>query len=422
MMTMSDSPCVKFGLGVLFLFLLSMPSSTAARRTPKVIVVHSDSLMENKLVEDFKEQGYSEISLHRVDEDTVTPQLIDTPFVYKLKTRRPITGVYLIPPKYVYLNGSVTTYKEHIDFRIRCRRKSITIAFNRVGYFHLSVITARKSKRERRAAFQENMILSAGMTSSCDNTCEPNAKECKKEDCDHLPRDTIECPPNNNCNIISHDASIYNTSSGPLQQPVGNGVVVKTCDEFISAVCDKFDAAGMKVNVYLDAHGNNGFFVIGEYDGAKEYVTKGSTCYNKICMELKDKISTLTLFSCSTAGGTNGPTFMQCLANCLNANVKAWKKKLYIEADWNTTNVTSIRWSTPRNYTTPCEATPSPSPSPTITPSTPTSSMTPTSTSSSTSTTSSTYTYTSTETSSTGATTSTPTETPYYEDYNYIYR
>ena len=399
---------VTFGL-LLCMFLLCF--SVSAKKAPKVIVVPTDSQMENSLVTDFKDQGYSEISLQRAELGSHGKVL--NPFRYKLKTSRTITAVYLIAPKYVYLNGTVTRFEENVDFVIRCSKRSVILECNRVGFFHLSVLTKTNGRRLQRAISQENMILSAGMTSSCDNTCKPGAEKCKVVDCDHLPRDTIECPPNNNCNIISHDASIYNTSSGTLQQPVGNGVVVKTCDEFIEAVCDKFDAAGGKVNVYFDAHGNNGFFVIGEYDGPKEYVSKGSSCYNKICMELKNKIDTLTLFSCSTAGGTSGPTFMQCLANCLNANVKAWKKKLYIEAAWNTTNVTSIRWSTPRNYTTPCEATPSPSPTPTVTPSTPMPSSTPAS-SSTLSITTSTYIYTSTE--ATQATTSIePTETPFLD-------
>ena len=350
-----------------------------ARSRPEVTIVSADSDMEGKLVQNFKDEGYSEVSLDRL-ERRVRSGRLRTFFRYYLKTQNPIDSVYIIPPKFIHLNGTVTDYKEGVDFKIRCRRKVVRILCTRVGYFHVSVITRVNDKRGRRAISQENMIMSAGMTSSCDNTCKPDAKKCKKPDCEHLPRDTIECPPNNNCNIISHDASIYNTSSGPLQQPVENGVVVETCDEFISAVCTKFNATGGKVNVYVDAHGNEGFFVIGEYDGAKEYVYKGSTCYNKICAQLKNKISTLTLFSCSTAGGTDGPTFLQCLANCLNANVKAWKKKLYINAQWNTTNVSSIEWSTPRNYTTPCEATPSPSPTPTPTPtptSTPTSTPTP---------------------------------------------
>jgi len=408
----------KAGFVLLLLFMI-LCLSVSAKKAPKVIVVPTDSQMESSLVKDFKVQGYSEISLQRTE--IGTHGTVRNPFQYRLRTRRAITAVYLIAPKYVYLNGTVTRFEENVDFRIRCSRKSVTVECNRVGFFHLSVFTKKSGRREPRAVTsQENMILSAGMTSSCDNTCKPGAEKCKKVDCDHLPRDTIECPPNNNCNIISHDASIYNTSSGPLQQPVGNGVVVKTCDEFIEAVCDKFDAAGGKVDVYVDAHGNNGFFVIGEYDGPKEYVTKGSSCYNKICMQLKNKIDTLTLFSCSTAGGADGPTFTQCLANCLNANVKAWKKKLYIEADWNTTDVSSIRWSTPRNYTTPCEATPSPSPTPTVTPSTPTPSSSSSSTSSSSSSTSSsstssTYTYTSTTEATTA---SDPTATPYL-DYDY---
>ena len=348
---------------------------TRASPIAKVIIVPADSLMETELVEQFKNEGYSEVSLQRGEAESRSGHL-HTVFRYKLKTENPIHAVYIIPPRHFYLNGTVVDYEEGLDFTIRCSRRSVTFVSNRVGYFHVSIVTRVKGVKEdnrgrRSGIAQENMIMSAGMTSSCDNVC---TETCTDEG--YLTRDVIDCPPNNDCNIISHDASIYSGSSGTLEQPIGNATVVKTCDEFINAVCDKFTANGGKVDVYLDAHGNNGIFVIGEHNGTKEYVTKGSDCYNKICAQLKNKITTLTLFSCSTAGGSSGPTFIQCLANCLNANVKAWKKTLYVTSEWNSDNVTSIEWSTARNYTEPCKATPSPSPS--VTPSTPTPSPTPT--------------------------------------------
>ena len=326
--------------------------------------------MEDEMVGSFKDDGFNEGDMEVMDTESF-------PFRYKLTGRFPISKAYLIVPKHIYINGSEEYFQEFRDFRIRCSRKTVVVESKRVGIFHLSVV--RKGRgRDKRAVTQSNMILSAGMTSSCDNVCDPKKKECKTDPCKYLPMDNIECPPNNDCNIISHDASIYNISGVPHTQPIGNAVVVKTCDDFIEAVCEKFNRTGGKVDVYVDAHGNHGFFVIGMYDGPKEYVYKGSDCYKKICMKLKDKIKTLTLFSCSTAGGVEGPPFLKCLANCLNAKVKAWKKTLYIQAAWNTTNISSIVWSTARNYTTPCEATPCPTPTTTISMNTPTPTPTPT--------------------------------------------
>ncbi|XP_064382409.1 uncharacterized protein LOC135331245 [Halichondria panicea] len=410
------------GLKLLLMFAIVLVV-VEAKKTSRLVLVSPDSTMEKDLVSSFKEQGFDEVDMINMRDYGNEFQ-----FRYKIITKQPIWKAYLILPQYVYLNGSVRYFEEFRDFRIFCKRRSVIIESKRVGLFHVSVLTKRNGQRGKRALAVDNMILNAGMTTGCQNVCDAKKKTCPKESSKHLPPATLECPPNNECNIISHDASIYNTSSGIVVQPIGNAQVVKTCDEFIKVVMDKFAAKGGKVAVYLDAHGNHGIFAIGVYGGKPELVFKGSACYNKMCMELKDKISTLTLFTCSTAGGTTGPPFLQCLANCLNANVKAWKKAVSIQAAWNTTDVTSIKWSTPRNYSTPCEANPSPSPSitpstptPTPTPSTPTPS--PSTTTTSTPTSSSTYTFTSEPMYSEEPTTVTEyTETPTeytYSDYLY---
>ena len=62
---------------------------------------------------------------------------------------------------------------------------------------------------------------------------------------------------------------------------------------------------------------------------------------------------------CFIAGGTTGPPFLQCLANCLNAQVKGGKRKVYIGNYPNTTCVESNVWSTVKNFLKkPCEASP----------------------------------------------------------------
>ena len=408
------SNCNMKGLKLVLTLVLVLVA-VRAKKTSRVVLVTPDSTVEKDLVTSFKDQGFNEVDMVNMRND-------GHHFRYKITTKQPITKAYLILPQYIYLNGSARYFEEFRDFRIFCKRRSVIIESKRVGFIHFSVHTKRNGQRGKRALAIENMILNAGMTAGCQNVCDPNMKDtCSKDSSKHLPPATLECPPNNECNIISHDASIYSTTSGPVAQPIGNAQVVKTCDEFISAVMDKFAAKGGKVDVYLDAHGNHGIFAIGVYGGKPELVFKGSACYNKICMQLQNKISTLTLFTCSTAGGATGPPFLQCLADCLSANVKAWKKAVSIQAAWNSTDVSSIKWSTPRNYSTPCEATPSPSPS--TTPSTPTPTPTPTSTPTPTPTTSSTHAYTSEPTYSEDPTTFTEyTEAPTeYTNSDYSY-
>ena len=384
-----------------------------AKKRAKVYVVPPYSKMEDGIVASFKDEGFDEVSM----DDMRSFDTEEYPFRYELKTRRHIKKAYLIAPSLIYLNGTKRFLEEHRDFRIKAGKKTVFVESKHVGFFHLSILSKFKL-RGKRAVATSNMILNAGMTGGCENVCDPKKKTCKKDPCKNLPTTNIQCPPNNDCSIISHDASIYNISGKPHVQPQGNATVVKTCDAFIAAVMAKFNKNGGKVDVYLDAHGNHGLFAIGEYGGSHEIVSKGSACYNKICMQLKNKIKTLTLFTCSTAGGTSGPIFLQCLANCLNAKVKAFKKPVSIQAAWNTTNVSSIVWSTPRNYSTPCEATPSPSPT-TVTPSsnTPTPTPTPTPTTEP-PTTVSTVTETSTVSTETEPTVQTETEGPtLYTDY-----
>lgn len=408
-----------FEIFLVLFYSLFLATCVAAKQSSKIVILRPDSAQETALVDSYKNDGFDEVSM----EDMIDRNGNNL-FGYKIKVERPISKVLLIVPKYVYLNGSSKYFEEFKDFRVFCKRRSVVIESREVGFIHVSIVTKVKG-RGKRAVASSNMILNAGMTAGCQNVCDPKKKSCSTDPCKHLPPATLECPPNNDCNIISHDASIYNSSSGILVQPVGNAVVVKSCDAFIQAVMNKFNKNGGKVDVYLDAHGNHGLFTIGVFGGNPEIVSKGSTCYSKICMQLRNKIKTLTLFTCSTAGGTSGPGFIQCLANCLGATVKAWKKKVSIQASWNTTTVSSIKWSTPRNYSKPCEATPTP----TITPSHSTPTPTPNPTFTSTYSTPTHYTsstpphYTSSTsthyTSSTNIPTPTPpTETPFYDEYD----
>ncbi len=290
--------------------------------------------MESVLVQQSKTNGYSEIRVPKVGRKY---------YDYKLWFSD-IQAIFFIPPKIKFLDGTVRAYQEGVDFIIDTSRRHITVRFRRIGYFLLSVFTNTT---------QENTLLNVGMRPSCESVC-TNSEECE-DDAVEIPRDMIECPPNNECHLFSHQAVFYEDDDGNDQMvPVGNAVVVRTCNEIIEAVCNKSKAKGGKVDVYFEGHGTNGLFDVGEFNGPGERVEKGSDCYDQICMNLKNKIKTLTLYTCGTAGGETGKTFIRSLANCLNATVQAWEKNLYIGGG----DVDSLVWSTQRGFTDPMEVKP----------------------------------------------------------------
>ncbi len=301
---------------------------------PKWTIVREGTQLESLLVQQIKANGYSEIRVPKVGRKH-----------YGYRLRFPdIQAIFFIPPKIKFLDGTVRVYQEGVDFTIDTSRRHITVRFRRIGYFLLSVFTSTT---------QENILLNVGMRPSCENIC-TSSEECE-DDAAEIPRHMIVCPPNNECHLFSHQAVFYIDDDGDVQmEPVGNSVVVRTCDEIIEAVCNKSKAKGGKVDVYFEGHGASGLFDVGEFNGPRERVEKGSDCYDKICMKLKDKINTLTLYTCGTAGGEKGKTFIQCLANCLDATVQAWEKTLYIGGD----DVESLVWSTQRGFTDPVEVKP----------------------------------------------------------------
>ena len=309
---------------------------------PNITIVQPESQLEQDLVQQITLSGCSEVTLEAV----VLPSGAKI-YHYTVNSNVVITAVFLIPPQWDYLNGTVTVYIEGIDYFITATSHTISLEFVFPGFFVLSFNTITS---------QENVKINVGMRASCDNICEDN-EACHIDD-DGIIYDSIPCPVNNECTLISHEVTmeIDNKTKEIIFLPVDNATVVETCNQFIEAVCNKFVAKGGKVNVDFDGHGNNGRFDIGRFNES-DYVnvTKGSDCYNKICQELKNKIETLTLFACSTAGGERGPVFLQCLANCLNATVKAWKRDLYIHAYTTepTTDVESNVWCTQRGFTVP---------------------------------------------------------------------
>ena len=285
--------------------------------------------MEEELVQQFKATCF--------DETVITNTGMD----YDVSFTDDISDIFLIVPKIKYLNGTVAVYQESVHFFIEKQDGTTTLSFHEVGYYMLTVSTSLTTT---------NTLINFGMQRSCGTLCTrpvcQNKGTCKVKGRNELPRDIIECPPGNGCQFVSQD--VFATG-----EPVGDAIVVKSCDEFIDAVCNKFDTEGGKVNVFFNGHGNTGLFSING-----DHVSKGNACYNKICEQLKDKIETLTLFTCSTARGTVGKQFVQCLANCLNAVVQAWERNLYTRWRRFLFFSSAPRWSIQRGFTDPFEVQP----------------------------------------------------------------
>ena len=310
---------------------------------PNITIVQPESQLEKDLVEEFASTTYDEVNLEAVE----LPDGANI-YSYTVTSRSPILFAFLITPQYNYLNGTVMDYTEGVDYFITATSHSISLDFVSVGVFVLSFNT--KTSQENNVT-----VLSAGIRGDCDHKICRNGETCNNGDDGNTKNvfltDIIPCPFNTECTIISQD--VY------VGQPYNRATVVRNCKQFIDEVLKKFESKGSKVNVDLNAHGGQGIFAIGEYNNESsipdyDYVQKGSACYNEICQKLKDKIETLTLYSCKVAGGEKGRVFLKCLANCLNAKVKAWKNNVTADR-----RIPPIMWSTPRHFAEPLLVQPS---------------------------------------------------------------
>jgi len=105
---------------------------------------------------------------------------------------------------------------------------------------------------------------------------------------------------------------------------------VSGIDDLVTQVTT--DAAGGPISLVFVDHGCQGQFTINGTDRVS-LAAADSTNLRKLC-NLKGKIASLTLLSCSTGNGAPGAAFLQALANCLNApvtgfsgNVRSWNRK-----------------------------------------------------------------------------------------------
>ena len=369
--------------------LLTMQQAEARKKKPSVIVIRPSSPLASRLLAGFTANQYKEETLQTV----TAPQTGEKVYRYRWRSRHPIRKVLVIPPHHIQLNGSERDYIIKRDFTIFCNRRFVSLESKHLGFYHMSVVTSQLAGRGKRAIeVSSNTILNAGMMETCGGMC--SSSSCSS-DCSNRTRVNFECPPYDDCSFISGDATLG------LPETM-NGTIVNSCNDFVTGVCNKYSNNGNQaVDILVQAHGANGIFCFGPPGGPTECVSKNSSCYNSICNSLRDKIGSLTIYSCSVAGGTQGGTFQQCLANCLNAEVKAYKKTLYL----GSTGGASIMWSIVEGFQEPCVVTPTPS-----------SSVTPTATSTTTST-SSTSTSTSTTSTSSTTTTTIPTPPPTVLDY-----
>ena len=105
---------------------------SGSRCPPKLRIVKEGTRLEDVLVKQFIAENYTQI---------VVPENSPDQFHYKVSFSSPIRAAFLIVPKVRYLNGTVTTYQEGVDFSSETRAETISLWFYDVGYFMLTVYT-----------------------------------------------------------------------------------------------------------------------------------------------------------------------------------------------------------------------------------------------------------------------------------------
>ena len=316
------------------------------KKTPPVTIMPSDSSMAQSTLSYFTGSDYSEVVLQQAT-DELTGEAM---YLYRWESEDPIKHVYLIPPHHIELDDSERDYAEGKDFIISCTPNSVTLKSKHLGFYHMRVVTKKQLGRGRRAIeSSSNVILNAGLSSTCGDLCS-TVSSCPPDNCDNRTRVNFVCPPYDPCSFIS--------KLGALKVPqVANGNLVVSCTEFVHGVCEKYEENGNKsVDVLWDGHGANGIFCFGPPTQPFDCIYKGSPCYESICRNLKGKVKSLTILACSVAGGAVGAELIQCLADCLGAEVKAYKKNLWAGLDGGG----SLVWSTIEGYKEPCVAVPTP--------------------------------------------------------------
>ena len=106
-----------------------------------------------------------------------------------------------------------------------------------------------------------------------------------------------------------------------------NASIVISCTEFVAGVCSGNEENGNHlVNILFQPHGESGNYCFAPLQTKPfDFIYKESPCYESICDNLRVKIKALTILAHSVAG----PELIQCLAKCLNAEVKAYCTCIY---------------------------------------------------------------------------------------------
>ena len=341
-----------FSLMVLIATLALVTAHPKKHKTPPVTIMPSGSSMAETTLAYFSGSDYREVALEKVASKLTGEDI----YRYQQEYEEPIKSVYLIPPHHIQIDGSESDYVEGKDFKISCTSNSVTLESKHLGFYHMRVVVKKKLGRGRRAIEQSiNTILNAGMLDTCGGLCQGGS--CSQNSCNNRTKVLFECPPYNECSFIAQDATLNLLEL----VEIWNANIVANCTEFVAGVCKKYEQNGnQSLDILFQAHGANGIFCFGPPQQPIDCIFKGSPCYQSICENLRGKIKSLTIYACSVAGGDIGAELIQCLADCLDAEVKAYKKDLYLGGS---TGGTSLLWATVDGFQEPCVAIPTP-PSP----------------------------------------------------------
>lgn len=136
------------------------------------------------------------------------------------------------------------------------------------------------------------------------------------------------------------DVAIVSSTTGWNHDWGAAGVVVTTIAEARQAILDAYNNNGGKVQVSIKAHGSPGCMEIGndtlDTNNLADIITwvDGPNTHT-----LKDKISKMTLYSCSVANGAAGQSFVDDWAQAINANITAYEGVVAFNKDPGNGNI-----------------------------------------------------------------------------------
>lgn len=209
----------------------------------------------------------------------------------------PVISVKVAPPDMLL---PAEDYVCNVDYNATLKSGTADVTFNREGPYIVRVI--------RLSTAVETLVVGVDVGFLA---CNPFCGAKKFKQIERKPGDVA---------IVSSTTGWGHTWGSPP------GVVVNGIAQARQAILDAYNNNGGKVQVSIKAHGSPGCIAIGndklDINNLADMVTwvDGPNTFT-----LKDKISKMTLYSCSVANGVVGKTFVDTWAQAINANITAYE-------------------------------------------------------------------------------------------------